>query len=180
MGKKHLIESTNAPPPPQRRSPNSRAGFTLTEVMIASVVIGIGVSASLFGMTSSLDSSGRSQEMLTGMALAENLFQLAQGLAFSDPEGDDGIGPELGENGVDDYDDVNDFDGSTFAPPLDAAGVEIDALTGWSQEVSVYCVDLESMERLEIPEETGLVEMEVVVSRSGRRTGCFKRIVANR
>jgi len=148
--------------------------------MIASVVIGIGVSASLFGMASSLDSSGKSQDMLTSMSLAENVFQIAQALAFSDPEGEDGFGPEEGENGIDDYDDVNDLDGSTFTPPLDGTGSEIGSMPGWSQEVGVFCVDLESMERLEIPEETGLVEIEVTVIRKGKRTGCFKRIVANR
>jgi len=180
MGKNRLIRTRRKTPPPRQGPSEGRAGFTLTEVMIASVVIGIGVSASLFGMSSSLETSGRSEDMLTGMALAENIFQLTQGLAFSDPESEDGFGPEMGETGVDDYDDVNDFDGSTFAPPLDARGDEIVSLTGWSQEIGVFCIDLESMERLETPEETGLVEIEVTVFHNGRRTGCFKRIVANR
>lgn len=156
------------------------AGFTLTEVMIASVVIGIGVSASLFGMSSSLDSAGKSQDMLTAMSLAENVFQFAQALEFSDPEEPGGFGAEQDEDGVDDFDDVDDLDGSTFTPPIDAAGTEIETMGTWSQVVEVYCVDPDSMERLENPADTGLVEVEVVVYRLTKRAGCFRRIVANR
>ncbi len=180
MGRHRLDDKVNRKPFPHCKNLDNRGGFTLTEVMIASVVIGIGVSAALFGMSSSLDSSGKSQDMLTAMSLAENLFQLAQGLEINDPDGGEGFGPDQGESSIDDYDDVDDLDGSTFTPPLDAAGVEIESYAGWSQEVDVFCLDLESMERLETPENTGLIEMEVNVFRGVKRVGCFRRVWANR
>ena len=168
MGRHRLDDKVNRKPFPHCKNLDNRGGFTLTEVMIASVVIGIGVSAALFGMSSSLDSSGKSQDMLTAMSLAENLFQLAQGLEINDPDGGEGFGPDQGESSIDDYDDVDDLDGWSSATP------EL------PEEVDVFCLDLESMERLETPENTGLIEMEVNVFRGVKRVGCFRRVWANR
>ena len=92
-------------------------GFTLAEVMVSAVVVGVGISAALFGLGTSAANSGEGQNVLTAQALSAGIFDYSQGLAFSEPGGGDVFGPEPGENGLEDFDDVNDLDGLILSPP---------------------------------------------------------------
>jgi hypothetical protein len=152
-------------------------GFTLLETALALVIIMVGVVAMIEAQRTFIRSNSWSSHEATATHLANELRERMRTLPRHDPVtgltlGQDqhgntvliGLGPEPGEVTVDDFDDVDDYDGLTFGgggqfdgpidafgrviPEVDAAGnIRLDALgnpiplQGWSQSVSVEKVD---------------------------------------
>lgn len=161
-----------------------RRAFTLIETSLALVIIGVGVLALIEAQQSFIKSNGWSTHAATATYLANEVREMTRrlpkhdpvnGLYFASVSGGGqelrGWGPEAGEVGVDDYDDIDDFDGLTLAfngtadrtdgdlpGPVDAFGTLIpeispngtiaqDAngqpmnLQGWSQSIVVRKVN---------------------------------------
>lgn len=103
--------------PPDRhrdaRSDRARgaAGFTLFEVLIASTILAFAtlglVQAVTAGQAQTLDALKRAR----ATALAESLLEEVLSKPYADPEGSAGIGPDAGESGRSDYDNVDDYHG---------------------------------------------------------------------
>lgn len=160
------------------RTTNARAtapgGFTLIEASLATIIIGVGVIAMVDAQTSFTVSNQWSSHAATATFLANEIRELTRNLPKHDPvvglslesDGDGGTtllgwGPNAGESTVQDFDDIDDFDGLTFswigAPgwengdlpgPINAFREVIPGLTiegeeteesmfGWSQTVIV-------------------------------------------
>lgn len=86
-------------------------GFTLIEVLLASailsfVTLGI-VQAVSAGQSRTLDALKRSR----AQALAEVLLEEVLSQPYADPEGATGFGPDAGEAGRTDFDNVDDYHG---------------------------------------------------------------------
>jgi len=166
---------------PARRSTTGLAaragrGFTLIETSLALVIIGVGVLAFIEAQNSFIKNNAWSSEAATATLLATELRELSRKIPRHDPvtglwlEGSGGSavlhgwGPDTGETIVDDFDDMDDFDGVRFGAdgdlpgPINAFGqvvAAIDAdgvavldgddnpvsLQGWSQTVMVEKVD---------------------------------------
>lgn len=150
------------------RRPSSR-GFTLLEAAFTVTIIGVGVLAMVEAQASFVRGNLWSSHASTGVFLATELREYTRGLPRHDPvQGLSGdavaFGPEAGESTLDDFDDMDDFDGlvfgagGDFAGPIDAFGrlvpeisndgtVVVDADTnpigmiGWVQEVLVEKVE---------------------------------------
>ena len=141
------------------RGPGRRrgAGFTLIEAAITTVIIGVGCVAMLQLLAAGTMANGESAELTTAMNLAGNVRECLAGVAFSDPEVSASWGLEAGETTVSTYDDLDDFDGRTFSPPIDARRVSLPAAEygSWSQSVLVESVrsdDLtQTMSHLTLP-----------------------------
>ena len=153
-----------------------RRGFTLLETSLATVIIGVGVLAIMEAQQSFLRSNNWSSQAAAGTYLANEIREMTRKLPRHDSvtglftmdegEGDVliGWGTEDGEVLVEDFDDIDDFDGITFGagadlpgpinafgeliPEINADGdVVLDdedqplAMQGWSQEVIVEKVD---------------------------------------
>ena len=74
------------------------------------------------------------------MLLAENIQETMAGLSFSDPAfGKTYFGVEPGQS-MAGYDDIDDFDGKTFNPPIDSTRTAITSLSQYSQVISVWPV----------------------------------------
>ncbi len=95
-------------------------GFTLIETSLAVVIIGVGVLALVEAHQAFMRANNWSTHTATGTYLANEVREMMRGLPKHDPVTglyvDDGgalqgWGPETGELGVIDFDDVDDFDG---------------------------------------------------------------------
>lgn len=159
---------------PRTRRATAPGGFTLIEASLATVIIGVGVLAMVDAQSSFIVSNQWSSHAASATFLANEIRELTRPLPKHDPvvglfveDGDEGTpilhgwGPDAGEVTLDDFDDIDDFDGITFSfigtpdlgngdlpgpinafreviPALAINGDETDqAMFGWSQSVVV-------------------------------------------
>jgi prepilin-type N-terminal cleavage/methylation domain-containing protein len=111
----------------QRARAVQNGGFTLIESAMATVIIGVGVLAMVDAQTSFITANSWSSHAASGTYLANEVRELTRNLPKHDPvvglfiedDGGGGIlhgwGPDGGEVTIDDFDDIEDFDGITFA-----------------------------------------------------------------
>jgi prepilin-type N-terminal cleavage/methylation domain-containing protein len=117
-----------------------RRGFTLIEASLATVIIGVGVLSMMQLFTACTRQNVAASNMTTAMLLAENIQETMAGVSFSDPAyGKTYFGPEPGQT-LPSYDDIDDFDGKTFNPPIDSTRTAIPSLSQYSQVISVWPV----------------------------------------
>jgi Tfp pilus assembly protein PilV len=119
-----------------------RGGFTLIEAATTTVIIGVGCLAMLQLLAAGTRANGESGELTTAMNLAGNIRECLTGVTFSDLDDADNWGPEAGEATVGSFDDLDDFDGMTLSPPVDARRASMgSAFNGWSQSIVVQSID---------------------------------------
>ncbi len=158
------------------RGPGARRGFTLLESALATVIIGVGVLALVEAQQTFTRSNGYSTSSATATHLANELRERMRWLPRHDPVTGlyvtssgasstlNGWGREDGEVIAEDFNDIDDFDGVTFATggdfpgPIDAFSRVIQntlpngqpetgederpvAMRGWSQRVDVQKID---------------------------------------
>lgn len=164
-----------------------RRGFTLLETAMALVIIGVGVLAFVEAQKTFVQNNSWSSHTATGTLLANEIRERMRVLPRHDPvtglyleaggSGSSlhGWGLETGEIIVDDFDDLDDYDGVRFGTdgdlpgPIDAFGnviPQLDAdgnpvlddddemvpLQGWSQTVTVEKVDPFNFATVRAPE----------------------------
>ena len=128
------------------RGGGRRPAFTLTEAMLAMVIVGTGILASLQLFATCTAENMAAARATTARTLAENIREAMAGLSFCDPVSAATVwGPESGEI-LSTYDDVDDFDGpgakgSVFNPPIDATRTTIPQLSQYTQIVTVMPVN---------------------------------------
>lgn len=115
----------------------SRNGFSLIEVLIAVVLVGLSITALAVATNSFTLANGAGADLSTAEFLIEQIRELTTLLPVADPPGTSWttFGPE--EGSLDSYDDVDDFDGATFSPPINANRGALNDLAGFSQQVIV-------------------------------------------
>ena len=114
-----------------------RRGFTLIEAALTTVIVGVAILA-LMGLSGALTGqNANAGQSTTAMLLASNVQEAMAGLSFNDPAyANTYFGPEAGET-LASYNDVDDFDGKTLSPPIDAARQTVPDLSQYSQVISV-------------------------------------------
>lgn len=127
----------------ERRS----GGFTLIEAALTVVIISTGVLAIMSAQQAFHKKNDWAQRSGTALLLANELRELTKTLPKHDPfTNTETLGPEPNENGVADFDDVDDFAGvvtagvgagTTFNPPINALRQEIPDMERWTQQVTV-------------------------------------------
>ena len=145
------MKTRNPKPETRNALPRPRAaGFTLMETALAMVIISTGVLSIIAAQQAYHQSNLWSQRVGTALLLANEVRELTVNLPRFDPiTGDATWGPEENEATVDQFDDLDDFDGAlgtgtTFSPPIDANRQNIPGMERWSQLVTVENV-LENM-----------------------------------
>ncbi|MCC7406762.1 MAG: hypothetical protein IT442_01740 [Phycisphaeraceae bacterium] len=134
-----------------RRRRRRRAGFTLIEAALTTVIIGTGVLAIVSAQQSFIMKNDWSQRSALGMYLANEVRELMLTMPLHDPiYGSSHYGPETDETTAEQYDDVDDFagtvseagqgDGVTIDPPMTALRQRISDMPGWAQQVAVEAV----------------------------------------
>src|SRR5687768_13643245 len=121
--------------------PDRRRGFTLMEASLAVLIVGVGFVAvmELFGACTM--ENQKSTQMTTAQMLAANVQEMMTGLAFKDPfYATSTWFAEPGETELT-WNDLDDFDGAIFTPPLDSMRVKIPELSKYTQVITVMPVD---------------------------------------
>ncbi len=146
------------------RPSRTRAGFTLVEAAISTVIVGIMIVAAL----ETVGSSAQARRRSIAIREADDLLAFVQaeitGVYFDDPLGRGGWGPESGESDSPrNFDDVDDYDGLSESQPTDRSGKAIDAFANWKYTVAVTPVlpTLGGMDRADATSPLRQVEVEV-------------------
>lgn len=104
------------------RQPRSRRfkGFTLIEAAMTTVIVGVGFIAMLQLIAAGTVANAKGASITTGMNLAKNVRELSLKLEYAD---------------------LLAMNGTTYSPPVDSRGEEIDGFDDWTQVVEVQAVD---------------------------------------
>ncbi len=146
----------------------SRHGFSLIEVMISILLVGIAVTAMVVATNSFTMANGAGADLSTAEFLVEQIRELTAMMAVVDPEtGTAVFGPE--EATLAGYDDVDDLNGATFAPPIGSDKSVLSDLAGFSQHIVVQNVDQSNFNTVVAHHSSKFVRITVTVSLNGRR-----------
>ncbi len=153
-------------PEPSRRSP---AGFTLVEVLLTTLIVGLAVVGAMSAMSQAATTKHvLEDEPLTALALASEIHALALAL----PTGDGDGSPATTAAGVSILDDL---DGASFSPPLDAKLQGISEASGWRQDIQISTVSLADPS-VDLPDDAGsasLLKLQVSVSDASSVKGTY-------
>ncbi len=123
----------------------NRSGFTLIEVLVAIVLLGLAVAALVGANAAFTSANGLGVELSTGEFLIEQIRELTATLPVVDPDAPGlTLGPE--EATLDDYDDVDDFDGASFCPPVAGDRTTLNDFSAYTQTVQVENVSASDFE----------------------------------
>jgi prepilin-type N-terminal cleavage/methylation domain-containing protein len=126
----------------------SPRGFSLIEVLIATMLIGLSIAALVAANGSFSMANATGADLSTAEFLAEQIRELTTMLPAVDPAVPAGtpvtvLGPESGEI-LATYDDVDDFDGfdsASLGAPISAQRATLPALAAFRQQVTVQKVN---------------------------------------
>ena len=135
----------------EMRNTKYESGFSLIEVLIAILLIGLAVASLVASNGAFTKANGAGTDLSTAEFLAEQIRELTMLLPVIDPEtpesGVDVFGPESSET-LATYDDLNDFDGTSFSPPINANRIALNDLAAYSQQVTVENVNKSNFEQV--------------------------------
>jgi hypothetical protein len=110
------------------------------EAALATIIVGVGITAMMALVGALTGQNATATKMTTAMLLASHVQECMEGLSFNDPAYASAyFGPEPGEM-LASFNDVDDFDGQSLSPPIDAARQPIAALSQYTQVVTVLPV----------------------------------------
>jgi prepilin-type N-terminal cleavage/methylation domain-containing protein len=145
----------------------SRNGFSLIEVMIAVVLVGLSITALAVATNSFTTANGVGADLSTAEFLIEQIRELTTLLVVVDPESTTTtFGPE--EASLAGYDDVDDFDNASFSPPINANRAAINDLAGFTQQVIVQNVNATNFDTVVADHGSAFVRITVNVSQNGQ------------
>ena len=153
-------------------------GFTLVEILIAVLLVGLAIASLVGGNAALTMANGAGADMSTAEFLAEQIRELIAMVAMVDPET---TPVEFGaeEASMADYDDVDDFDGMVFSPPINATRAQLSAFTGFSQRVTVENVSASDFEQVVTDNSSDFVRVTVEVQLNGKSLSTVSWIRAN-
>jgi len=123
------------------------SGFSLIEVLIAVILIGIAIASLVTANIAFTKANSAGTELSTAEFLIEQIRELTTLLPVVDPNtGDSTFGPE--EATLADYDDLDDFDGASFSPPISADREVLNDFAAFSQQVTVENVSAANFEQV--------------------------------
>jgi len=159
-----FVQTPKMSVPTRRR----RSGFTLIEAALVTTIISFGVLAMLQLLAVGTVSNNDGAEMSTAINLAKSVREMMVGMSIADPVTPTHWGAEAGEN-LATYNDIDDFDGRTYSPPIDARRTSIAALPDWSQTIKVQTVDPNLLTSTVPNGTTAAVRVTVTVSHNGKQ-----------
>ena len=139
-----------------------RGGFTLIEVLIAIVLVGLAIASLVAASNSFTRANGAGANLSTAEFLIEQVRELTAMLPVIDPNGGTTFGPEAGET-LANYDDLDDFDGLSFSPPISADREVLNNFTAFTQEIKVENVDNSNFESVVADHSSDFVRVTVKV-----------------
>lgn len=146
-----------------------RKGFSLVEVLISVILVGLSITALVVASNSFTQANGAGADISTAEFLIEQIRELTTLLPVVDPgTGTTTFGPETGETSVATYDDLDDFNDVTCSPPIDAGRTALAELASFSQYMRVENVDQADFDNVVGPHASSFVRVTVTVALNGR------------
>ena len=134
-------------------------GFTLVEVLVASVLIAIGITGLLAAMATSTQSNAAGNNLAQATLLAQEIRERTVAMSF---------------------DDIGNLSGQVYSPPVDSTGTAMEDMTQWSQSITVTFRDASDISATVEDGTSDVVYVEVIVSMLGNEVCRTGWIVANR
>ncbi|MGB8226792.1 MAG: type II secretion system protein [Sedimentisphaerales bacterium] len=111
-------------------------GFTLIEILAAVMLLGLAIATIVASNIAYTQATAQAVQLSTAEFLVEQIRELTVQLPMRDPNSGTAVfGPE--EAGVALYDDVDDFDGASFKPPIDCQRKPLTDFSDYRQAVTV-------------------------------------------
>jgi hypothetical protein len=144
------------------------SGFTLIEALIGILLVGFAVASLMAANNVLTRANGAGTELSTAEFLLGEIRELTALLPVVDPETEvSTFGPETGE-ALADYDDLDDFDGAVFSPPISATRDVLTDSAEFSQQITVENVSASNFEQVQSDHSTDFVRVTVTVLMNAR------------
>ena len=125
-----------------------RDGFTLIEVLIAILLVGLAIVSLISANGAFTQANAAGAELSTSEFLIEQIRELTTVLPVIDPNtGTSTFGPEASET-LANYDDLDDFNGASFSPPINADRNALADLSAYTQQITVENVNASDFEQV--------------------------------
>ena len=139
-----------------------RKAFTIIEALIAIILVGLAVASLVAANSSFTKANSAATNLSTAEFLVEQVRELTAMLAVVDPQSELSIfGPE--EATLADYDDLDDFSGASFSPPINASRQPLNNLSAFTQQIIVQNVSSSNFELVVPNHSTSFVRVTVRV-----------------
>jgi len=145
-----------------------KGGFTLIEALIAILLVGLAIASLMGASLSYTRANAMGTELSTAEFLIEQIREMSMLLPVIDPEtATTTFGPE--EALLADWDDLDDLDGATFSPPIDAKRQTLSDFAAFSQQVTVENVSAGNFEQVVGDHSTNFVRVTARVFLNSRQ-----------
>jgi len=146
-----------------------KRGFSLVEVLIAVILVGLAIASLVAANSSFTKANSVGTDLSTAEFLIEQIRELTTLLPVIDPnDGTSIFGPEAGET-LANYDDLDDFDGASFSPPIGADREVLNDFAAFSQQITVENVDPGDFEQVVSNHSSSFVRVTVKVLLNSRQ-----------
>ena len=146
----------------------SNSGFSLIEVLFAIILVGLAIAALIAANSSFTEVNAEGTDLSTAEFLIEQIRELTAMLPVVDPNtGTTVFGPE--EAILADYDDLDDFDGASFSPPIGSDRETLSSFAAFSQQVTVENVNAANFEDVVADHNSYFVRVTVKVFLNSRQ-----------
>ena len=143
-------------------------GFSLLEILISVILVGLSITALVVASNSFTMANGAGADLSTAEFLVEQIRELTAMLAVIDPQSETTtFGPE--EAGVASYDDVDDLNGADYSPPIGSNRTVLNDLAGFSQHIVVQNVSPSNFNTVVANHGSNFVRITATVSLNGRQ-----------
>lgn len=152
-----------------KRNSGRGDGFTLVEVLVAVLLVGIAIAGLMAANRALTQANGAAVDLSTAEFLAEQIRELTTPLAVRDPaSGVTTFGPESDETSLAAWDDLDDFDGAVFSPPVNARRETLNNFSAYSQHITVENVNPADFSQTVADHGSPFVRVTVTVKMNGR------------
>jgi len=144
------------------RDTKYKNGFSLIEVLIAVILVGLAITALVVANSSFTIANSAGTNLTTAEFIIEQIRELTTLLPVVDPQTPTAtFGPE--EASLAGYDDLDDFDGASFSPPINSNRELLNDFTAFSQHVTVENVNPADFEQVVSDHSSHFVRVTVKV-----------------
>lgn len=143
-------------------------GFTLIEVLIAIILVGFAIVSLISANGAFTQANAAGAELSTSEFLIEQIRELTTALPVIDPNtGTSTFGPEASET-LANYNDLDDFNGASFSPPISADRNALADLNVYTQQITVENVSASDFEQVVSNHSSSFVRVTVKVFLNAR------------
>jgi prepilin-type N-terminal cleavage/methylation domain-containing protein len=153
-----------------------KKAFTLVEVLFAVILVGLAIAALLTANGAFTIANGAGADLSTAEFLIEQIRELTAMLPVIDPENGTAVfGPE--EPNLVNYDDLDDFDGASFSPPISADRQSLNNFPAFTQQITVENVNASNFEQVVANHSSDFVRISVNIFLNSRQitSACWIR-----